>query len=136
MTTNAAVRLMAGTMLGLSLVLAHLVSPWFLLMTAFVGANLTQFSITRFCPAVMIFQKLGLRGECATRQWTVSRGLSLGVGLVVLAAVGVGAALGSLLLTTVVVGVVALSLAQSAFSGWCPMMAIVRAAGLPEGQPG
>lgn len=132
MTTTAAVRLMAGFMLTLSLVLAHLVSPWFLLLTGFVGANLAQYSLTGFCPAVTIFEKLGLPAACSTQRMTVGRGVSLGAGLVVLAGLGIGVSQGSLLLSTVVVGAVALSMAQSAFSGWCPMMTVARRAGLPE----
>lgn len=133
MTSTAAVRLMAGFMLTLSLVLAHFVSPWFLLLTAFVGANLTQYAFSGFCPAVTIFQKLGLPASCSTKKMTVGRGLSLGAGLVVLAGLGAGQILGTILIPTVVVGIVALSMAQSAFSGWCPMMSVARMAGLPEG---
>lgn len=132
MTSTAAVRLMAGFMLTLSLVLAHIVSPWFQLLTAFVGANLVQYSFTGFCPAVTIFAKLGLPAACSTRRMTVGRGLSLGAGLVVLAGLGLGLHQASLMIPTVVVGAVALSMAQSAFSGWCPMMSVARMAGLPE----
>ena len=45
-------------MVLLSLVLYHLVSPYWLLLTAFVGFNLIQSAFTRFCPAEMIFKKL------------------------------------------------------------------------------
>jgi hypothetical protein len=49
----------AGLMVLLSLALAHLVSPWWLLLTAFVGANLLQSAFTGFCPAAMVFKRLG-----------------------------------------------------------------------------
>jgi len=58
---DRAVLTLAGTMLLLSLALAWLVSPYWLLLTAFVGANLLQAAITGFCPATIIFRKLGLK---------------------------------------------------------------------------
>ena len=38
-------------MVLVSLALATLVSPWWLLLTTFVGLNLLQSSLTGFCPA-------------------------------------------------------------------------------------
>lgn len=58
------VRLMAGTMILLSLALAHWVSPWWLLLTLFVGLNLFQSALTGFCPAEIILKKLGGGGSC------------------------------------------------------------------------
>lgn len=58
MTIENSVRLLAGSLIVISLVLYHFVSPYWLLLTAFVGLNLVQSSITRFCPAEMIFKKL------------------------------------------------------------------------------
>ncbi|MEN9734455.1 MAG: hypothetical protein RLZ45_2450, partial [Verrucomicrobiota bacterium] len=40
MTTENAIRILAGTMILTSLALAHFVSPMWLLLTAFVGVNL------------------------------------------------------------------------------------------------
>ncbi len=60
MTVNQAVMAFAGFMVLLSLALAWYVSPYFLILTAFVGANLFQSAFTGFCPAAMIFRKLGL----------------------------------------------------------------------------
>ena len=48
-----------------SVALVYFVSPWWLLLTAFVGLNLLQSSVTGFCPAAMVFRKLGLPGGCA-----------------------------------------------------------------------
>jgi hypothetical protein len=59
MTVDQAVFAFAGLMVLLSLALAHLVSPWWLLLTAFVGANLLQSAFTGFCPAAMVFKRLG-----------------------------------------------------------------------------
>lgn len=51
----------AGIMVLLSLVLAELFSPYWLLFTAFVGVNLLQAGITGVCPAAMVFKRLGLK---------------------------------------------------------------------------
>lgn len=45
-------------MVLLSLALYYFFSPYWLLLTAFVGLNLVQSSFTRFCPAEMLFKKL------------------------------------------------------------------------------
>jgi hypothetical protein len=60
MTVPQAVTAFAGFMVLLSLALAWSVSPYFLILTAFVGANLLQSAFTGFCPAATIFRKLGL----------------------------------------------------------------------------
>ena len=65
MNVDRAVFAFAGMMILVSLALAWLVSPYWLLLTAFVGANLMQSAFTGFCPAAMIFRKLGLREGCA-----------------------------------------------------------------------
>jgi hypothetical protein len=59
MTTDRAVLFFAGAMTLLSAILVWLVSPWWLLLTAFVGLNMMQASITGFCPAAMVFRALG-----------------------------------------------------------------------------
>ena len=51
----------AGIMILLSVTLAWFVSPYWLLLTAFVGLNLLQSAFTGFCPAAMVFRKLGLK---------------------------------------------------------------------------
>lgn len=55
----------AGSVVLLSVVLAHFVSPWWLLLTLFVGANLLQSAFTGFCPLAMILRKFGLKPGCA-----------------------------------------------------------------------
>ena len=65
MTIDRAVLAMAGTMILLSLLLAHFVSPLWLWLTAFVGANLLQSAFTGFCPAAIVFRNLGLKAGCA-----------------------------------------------------------------------
>jgi hypothetical protein len=58
---DRAVFTLAGSMLLISLGLAWLVSPYWLILTAFVGANLLQAAFTGFCPAAIVFRKLGLK---------------------------------------------------------------------------
>jgi hypothetical protein len=58
MSIEGMVRVLAGCMVLLSLALAHWVSPWWLLLTAFVGVNLIQSAFTGFCPAEIIIRKL------------------------------------------------------------------------------
>lgn len=48
---------MAGTMTLLSVVLAALVSPWFLLLTAFVGINQLLFVLAGDCPASLVLRR-------------------------------------------------------------------------------
>jgi hypothetical protein len=61
MNVDRAVLAMAGSMVLISVALAYFVSPYWLLLTVFVGANLLQSAFTGFCPAAMIFSKLGLK---------------------------------------------------------------------------
>ena len=65
MTIDRAVLGFAGSMVLLSVLLVWLVSPWWLLLTVFVGANMIQASITGFCPAAMVFKALGAKPGCA-----------------------------------------------------------------------
>jgi len=51
----------AGTMILVSVVLAVFHSMNWLWLTAFVGANLLQSSVTGFCPLAMVLRKLGVR---------------------------------------------------------------------------
>jgi len=60
MTVERALRLMAGSMVLLSMALTHWVSPWWAILTVFVGLNLLQSGFTNWCPAVWMFEKLGL----------------------------------------------------------------------------
>jgi len=61
MTIDRAVMMFAGLMVLVSLALGFYMSPWWYLLTAFVGLNLFQASITGFCPAAMVFRELGCR---------------------------------------------------------------------------
>nr|WP_321269003.1 DUF2892 domain-containing protein [uncultured Tolumonas sp.] len=61
MTVDKAVRAFAGVMVLISVALTYWLSPWFVLLTLFVGANMIQSSFTGFCPAEMFFRKMGLK---------------------------------------------------------------------------
>lgn len=65
MNVDRLVLAMAGTLVLVGTVLAALVSPWWLLLTAFVGANLLQSSVTGFCPAALVLRRLGVPAGCA-----------------------------------------------------------------------
>jgi hypothetical protein len=55
----------AGFMVLLSVTLGVYVSPYWFFLTVFVGLNLIQSSFTGFCPAAIIFKKLGVKPGCA-----------------------------------------------------------------------
>lgn len=55
---------MAGTMSLLSALLAAVVSPWFLLLTAFVGINQWLYVTFRACPASLVLSRFGVRSQC------------------------------------------------------------------------
>ena len=59
MKVDQAVFAFAVVLVLASVALAYLVSPWWLLLTVFVGANLLQSAFTGFCPAAMVFKRLG-----------------------------------------------------------------------------
>jgi hypothetical protein len=65
MNIDRAVMAFAGLMVLASVALAHFLSPWWLLLTVFVGLNLLQAAFTGFCPAAMVFAKLGMKSGCA-----------------------------------------------------------------------
>jgi hypothetical protein len=65
MNVDRAVFAFAGLMILLSLALGYYVSPYWLLFTAFVGVNMLQSAFTGFCPAAIIFRKLGIKAGCA-----------------------------------------------------------------------
>lgn len=67
MIVNDWVHVFAGSFVLLSLALGVdspanplFVSRYWLLFTAFVGANLLQYGLTKFCPLALILKKLGV----------------------------------------------------------------------------
>ena len=51
----------AGSFILGSILLAHFYSPYWLLFTAFVGANMLQSSFTGFCLMATILKKIGIK---------------------------------------------------------------------------
>ncbi len=56
----------AGSFVLTSLILSQLFSPYWLLFTAFVGANLLQSAFTGFCPLAKILKALGAKPGSGT----------------------------------------------------------------------
>jgi len=69
MKIEALIRVLAGTMILLSVALTYLVSPWWLLLTCFVGVNLIQSAFTGFCPPSLVLRKLGWLGDDGVIHW-------------------------------------------------------------------
>ena len=68
MLVNDWIHTIAGTFILASLALGTWVHPYWYLMTAFVGANLFQYGMTKFCPMGIILKKLGVpesKGSCS-----------------------------------------------------------------------
>ena len=68
MTVDRYIRIFAGLFILISLALGApgsplFVSEYFLLFTAFVGANLFQSGFTRFCPMETFLRKAGVRNS-------------------------------------------------------------------------
>lgn len=61
MTIDKAVFTFAGFMVVVSLALGWFWTPWFYLLTLFVGLNLFQAGITGFCPVAKLFKMVGIR---------------------------------------------------------------------------
>ena len=55
---------MAGSMTLLSVILALLVSPWFLVLTVFVGVNQWLFVAIGACPASVMLERAGVGRRC------------------------------------------------------------------------
>lgn len=55
---------LAGTVTLVSALLAAIVSPWFLLLTGFVGLNQWLYVTVGACPASLIFQRFGVAPRC------------------------------------------------------------------------
>lgn len=67
MNLDRAVLAFAGLVVTLSAILSVTVNPWWIALTIFAGVNMLQSSFTGFCPAAIIFRKLGVTEGCAFR---------------------------------------------------------------------
>ena len=69
MKIDGFIRILAGSMVLVSVALVHFVSPWWLLLTCFVGVNLIQSVFTGFCPPSIVLRKLGWLGDDGIIHW-------------------------------------------------------------------
>lgn len=65
MNVDKAVLAFAGCVVLLGLALGTYVNAYWYLLTAFAGFNMLQAAFTGFCPAAIVFKKLGLGSGCA-----------------------------------------------------------------------
>ena len=61
MTVNRGLRAVAGIVVLASALLAYFVSPYWLILNGLVGLNLLQSAFTDWCPAMVMFRKMGLK---------------------------------------------------------------------------
>lgn len=61
MTTEQGIRILAGSLVLISLALGLTLSRYWFILTGFVGVNLVQSAFTGFCPAEMIMKKCGMK---------------------------------------------------------------------------
>jgi len=59
-TVDRLLRLIAGTVVFISVALAHFFHPAWLFLTLFVSLNLIQSSFTNWCPAMTLLRKAGV----------------------------------------------------------------------------
>lgn len=69
MKTDDFIRILAGSMILVSVALVSFVSPWWLLLTGFIGLNLIQSAFTGFCPPSLLLRKLGWLGDDGLIHW-------------------------------------------------------------------
>ncbi|WP_448580378.1 YgaP family membrane protein [Thermaurantiacus sp.] len=67
MNLDRAVLAFAGFVVLASLALGYFVNPLWFLLTAFAGVNMIQAAFTGFCPAALVFRKLGIPSGHAFR---------------------------------------------------------------------
>lgn len=61
MSIDRIVLAFAGSVILISVALAHFFHPYWLFVTAFVGVNLLQSAFTGFCPLAMILKAFGAK---------------------------------------------------------------------------
>ncbi|MDK2769614.1 MAG: DUF2892 domain-containing protein [Sphingomonas sp.] len=61
MNLDRAVLAFAGTVVLVSAILSLTVHPWWIGLTLFAGGNMLQAAFTGFCPAAMLFKRLGVQ---------------------------------------------------------------------------
>jgi hypothetical protein len=68
MTIERGLRLVAGSVVLTSVLLTLLHSPYWIILTAFVGLNLLQSAFTNWCPMAWLLARFGLRPCVAPRE--------------------------------------------------------------------
>lgn len=63
MTVERYLRLIAGVVVLVSLLLGNYYHPYWFFLTAFVALNLIQSAFTNWCPMMTILRKLGARDQ-------------------------------------------------------------------------
>jgi Inner membrane protein YgaP-like, transmembrane domain len=66
MSVERMVLAFAGSFILISLIFSELFSPYWLLFTAFVGANLLQSAFTGFCPLAKVLKAFGVKPSSET----------------------------------------------------------------------
>ena len=61
MNVERLVRLFAGIVVLITVAGGYWISPWFLLLTALMGANLLQSGFTNWCPSMPLLRSLGVK---------------------------------------------------------------------------
>jgi hypothetical protein len=69
MKTESFIRVLAGSVILLSILLVLTVSPWWLVLTGFVAVNLIQSAFTGFCPPTWFLRRLGWIRADGTITW-------------------------------------------------------------------
>jgi hypothetical protein len=67
MTVDRAVFAFLGCVVLASVALAYSVNSWWIGLAIFAGLNAIQSAFTGFCPAAILFKKLGVRPGAAFR---------------------------------------------------------------------
>jgi hypothetical protein len=67
MTLDRAVLAFAGFIVLAGIALAYFLNPAWIWLSAFAGANMMQAAFTGFCPAAMVFKRLGVHPGSAFR---------------------------------------------------------------------
>lgn len=84
MTVRRMINMIAGMMIMISVLLAHMAGsvditqPSWLWLTLFVGFNLFQFSLTNFCPLDVILRKMGVKTDAEVANGSGSGGCGSG----------------------------------------------------------
>ena len=72
MTVNDGLRVFAGFMVLLSVVLTQFVHPYFMWFTVFIGINLFQSAFTGICPVVFFLKLVGCK-DCKDCECSINK---------------------------------------------------------------